>query len=65
MNKNNEINKVSTDIKVLEERVKKNEEILNIWLKTYRNIGFIIVAIITILGVGSIYPETRANLVIN
>lgn len=54
MNKNNEINKISTDIKVLEERVKKNEEILNIWLKTYRNYGFIIVAIITILGVGSI-----------
>ena len=55
MNENNEINKISTDVKVLEERIKKNEEILSLWLKTYRNYGFIIVAIITILGVGSIY----------
>ena len=54
MNENNEINKDSTDIKVLEERVKKNEEILNVWLKTYRNYGILIVVIFTILGVGSI-----------
>jgi len=59
MNKNNEINKVSTDIKVLEERVKKNEEILNIWFRTYRNYGILIAAFITLVGMGAIYYITE------
>jgi len=36
-NNNKEMNRIEADLKVLTERVKKNEEILELRLKSYRN----------------------------
>jgi len=48
------LSKIETDLKVLSERVKKNEEILELRLNSYRNYGIIIVTILTIIGFASI-----------
>jgi len=48
MNTNND--KMNIELKVLSERVKKNEEILDLNLKSYRNYGLIIVAMLSFIG---------------
>jgi tetratricopeptide (TPR) repeat protein len=53
-NNNKEMNRIEADLKVLTERVKKNEEILELNLKSYRNYAFIILAILSLIGFVSV-----------
>ncbi len=54
-NNNEEIDKNHTTLKVLEERITKNEEIVNLKFATFRNYVVIIVVLITLFGFGAIY----------
>ena len=49
-NNNKEMYRIEADLKVLTERVKKNEEILELKLKSYRNYVVIIVVILSFIG---------------